>query len=137
MTQAEAPAGPLVDLQAVSVRPLGDTGSWEIAWSLRNLGVDPLSVREAWLPHGRFRSPRRDYQPPLPIEPGADTRVAFAVACDEEPGAVVENAFVILRMDWRGEPWRILARLRVAIDDRCAPAPVTEVISVQPIGFAL
>jgi hypothetical protein len=126
-----------MDVQAVSVRPLGDAGSWDIAWSLRNLGVDPISVREAWLPHGRFRSPRRDYQPPLPIEPGVDAPVTFVVVCDEEPGTVVENAFVILRVDWRGEPWRILARLRVTIDDHRAPAPVTEVISVQSIGFAL
>jgi hypothetical protein len=93
-------------------------------------------VRQAWLPHGRFRSPRRDYQPPLDVRPNGYTHLAFAVACDEEPGTAVENAFVILSADWRGKPWRILARIRAAIDEGRAPAPVTEVITVQPVGFA-
>jgi hypothetical protein len=136
MTDAAESGGPQIDVRAVAVRPGAEVGSWDIVWAVRNLGTDPVAVRQAWLPHGRFRSPRRDYEPPLRIERGADTHLAFAVACNEEPGAVVENAFVILSVDWRGGAWRILARIRTAIDDRRAPRPVTETISVQPVGFA-
>ncbi|MGH7835396.1 MAG: hypothetical protein ACREQK_17270 [Candidatus Binatia bacterium] len=63
-------------------------------------------------------------------------RLEFTVKCEEPPGTVVENAFLILRVNWSKAPWLILARLRVSVDDNGAPQSVTEAITAQPVGFA-
>jgi hypothetical protein len=49
---------------------------------------------------------------------------------------VVENAFLILRVLWREQPWRIFARLRVVFDQHHVPENSTEVVTTQPIGFS-
>jgi hypothetical protein len=48
----------------------------------------------------------------------------------------VENAFLILRVLWREQLWRILARLRVVLDQHGVPESSTEVITTQPVGFS-
>jgi hypothetical protein len=49
---------------------------------------------------------------------------------------VVENAFLILRVLWREQPWRIFARLRVVFDQHSVPENTIEVITTQPVGFS-
>jgi hypothetical protein len=68
--------------------------------------------------------------------PGESARLALAVACREPAGTVVENAFLILRVLWREQLWRILARLRVVFDPHSVPENSTEVITTQPVGFS-
>jgi hypothetical protein len=41
-----------------------------------------------------------------------------------------------LRVLWREQLWRILARLRVVFDQHGAPESGTEVITTQPVGFS-
>jgi len=113
------------------VAPRAEPGEWDVTWAIRNIGPYPIELREAWLPHGRFRSSRRDFSPPIQIGPAADAELTFLVTCAEEPSAVVENAFVILVMEWRGGAWRIFARLRVPITKHGVPAPVTETFTLQ------
>jgi hypothetical protein len=48
----------------------------------------------------------------------------------------VENAFLILRVLWREEPWRTFARLRVIFDESGGPQATTEVVTVQRVGFS-
>ncbi len=56
--------------------------------------------------------------------------------CDEPPGAVVENAFLILRVLERGREWRVLARLTVGFDRDGAPESATESITTQLMGIS-
>ncbi len=58
------------------------------------------------------------------------------MACGEAPGTVVENAFLILRVVWRDEPWQVFARFRVVFDDHGGPRTTTELITTQPVGFS-
>jgi hypothetical protein len=126
-----APAGPEIELVCSGVEPRAEPGAWDVTWAVRNVGAYPLVLREAWLPHGRFRSPRRVFTPPIDLGPAVEAEVTFPVDCAEEPGAVVENGFVILVVDCRGESWRIFARLRIPITERGVPAPVTETFTIQ------
>jgi hypothetical protein len=58
------------------------------------------------------------------------------VACHELPGSVVENAYVILRVLWLGQPWRVFVRLRITVDNASIPQHLCESITVHPVGFA-
>ncbi len=86
------------------------------------------------LPHGRFRSGEKQLEAIL--LPRNNAQLEFQVRCDELPGTIVENAFLILQVLWPEEPWRILARLRVIIGENGAPETITELITTQRAGFA-
>jgi hypothetical protein len=109
---------------------------WVISWNIQNLGAAPLRVLAARLPHGKFRSEEKLFEPPLDIPANENGRIEIKACCGEAPGAEVENAFVILRVNYVAAPWLILARLRIRIDDRGKPASTTELITVQPVGFS-
>ncbi len=128
---------PEVVLEAVSRRPGSGPGQWVFGWDVRNVGQVPLTLVQAWQPHGQFRGPRTELHSRPEVFPGATARVDLSVACAEPPGAVVENAFLILTLEWRRETWRILARLRITVDAAGVPDPTTEDISVQRIGFSV
>jgi hypothetical protein len=125
----------------VQVTPLPDrvalaAGQWRVSWRLTNAGPRPLRILSAWLPHSRFRGPEQAFDPPLALAPGTSLTLELAVACREPPGTVVENAFLILRVLWGAEPWRVLARLRVVCDSQGGPVMYGERITTQPAGFA-
>ncbi|HSF34294.1 MAG TPA: hypothetical protein VLK82_28035 [Candidatus Tectomicrobia bacterium] len=96
----------------------------------------PLQLLAAGLPHSRFRSEEQALPPTPKLLEGESARLELAVACHEPAGAVVENAFLILRVLWREQLWRILARLRVVFDERGVPENSTEIITTQPVGFS-
>jgi len=129
-------AKPEVVIEPVSRQSGPDPGQWVFGWDVRNVGQAPLTLLQAWQPHGHFRGPRTGLTAHPEIPPGATGRVDLPVACDEPPGTVVENAFLILNAEWRRDAWRILARLRITADASGAPDPTTEDISVQRIGFS-
>jgi hypothetical protein len=109
---------------------------WRVEWKIDNLGDAPLSILAVRLPHGKFRSDEKLSDPPLEVAAHQSGRFEVEARCAEAPGAEVENAFVILRITQNGAPWLILARLRIRIDDHGTPNGVTELITVQPVGFA-
>jgi hypothetical protein len=133
-TQRET--GPQVRVEQASRRVGSDPGRWLVAWRVQNLGRQPLQLLAARLPHGRFRSEERALVPTPNLLPGEGVRLEFSVACGGLPGAVVENAFLILRVRWLEEPWRIFARLRVVFDGQGGPQATTEVVTVQRVGFS-
>ncbi|MBI4494815.1 MAG: hypothetical protein HY690_18735 [Chloroflexi bacterium] len=128
--------GPRVAIEPAAHRPGAVAGVWLVAWRLQNPGPRPLQVLAARAPHGRFRSQERALAPPPMLLPGESAEIELAVTCAEPPGTVVENAFLILRVRWGSEPWRILARLRVMVDEAGSLRTTCEEISVQPIGFS-
>jgi len=129
-------AGPSLAVTAEACQPTPDAGVWRMTWRVRNDDVEPVSVLAAWLPHGRFRSPRRDLDPPATIAPAGDETLDFFVACREDAGTVVENAFVILNLRWRSADWRVFARLRVSFREDGAPDAETVLVTTQPVGFS-
>ena len=116
-------------------KPLG-ASTWRLGWRVHNQGDVPLLIREAWLPHGRFRAERRAFAPPISLEPGSTALLTFDVACRAAAGEVVENCFVILTMESREQVWRAFTRLTVAFAEGGIPYPKTEVITVDPVGLA-
>jgi hypothetical protein len=109
---------------------------WRVEWKIDNLGEAALNILAARLPHGKFRSDEKLFDPPLEVATHQSSRFEVEARCAEAPGAEVENAFVILRVTQDGAPRLILARLRIRIDDQGTPNSVTELITVQPVGFA-
>jgi hypothetical protein len=60
----------------------------------------------------------------------------LAVACQEPPNTIVENAFVILLVNWLGNGWRFFVRLLITVDQQGRPQTTTESITVQQVGFS-
>ena len=128
--------GPTVVVESACRSAASPCGRWICTWRIRNLGQEPLQLLAAGLPHSRFRSEEQELSPPPTLFPGEATRLALVVACSEPPGTLVENAFLILQVLWREQPWRIFARLRVVVDQHGVPENSTEVITTQPVGFS-
>jgi hypothetical protein len=115
-------------VEQLSAEALGER--WRIVWRIRNRGVDPLAVTSAWLPHGRFRSPEWRLEPPLSLPPDGQAILPSEVAWREPPGTVVENGFLILRL----ERWRAFARLTITAGPSAEPQAVCEAVTVQGAG---
>lgn len=128
-------AGPRLEMHPVGPAEGLGNGRWRISWSAENPGLAPLVVHEAWLPHGRFRAHPRRFEPPIRLETGRPCDLTFEVACDEAPGTVVENGFILLRTSWEDAPWRVFVRVTVHVRVGGAPWPVTEAITQQRIQF--
>lgn len=127
---------PQIAVEPASHRPGASPSEWLFAWEITNLGSEPLQVHGAWIPHGRFRGDRRELDPKAALPGGQSARIELPVRCAEPPGTVVENAFLILNVGWRHEPWRIFVRLRITFDGDGVPADTVELITVQRVGFS-
>jgi hypothetical protein len=127
---------PQVRVRPVSVRPGEGPGQWLVTWRVQNAGGGPLRLLATWLPHGLFRCPEREAPQAGDIPPGGHLLLELPVRCQEAPGAVVENAFLILRLLWRGEPWRVLARLQVQVDRSGTPQNKVVALTAHPVGFS-
>jgi hypothetical protein len=126
---------PVIGVSQTSCRPAGP-GQWLVTWTIRNPTPEAITLESAWLPHGQFRGERTELNPPPTLAPGASTELALLARCEEGPGSVVENAFIILTANWRNEPWRILVRLTIRIGGDGAPDATTETMTIQPVGFS-
>jgi hypothetical protein len=134
--ESQAAGEPQVSLSLVGRGAQTPAGRWPVAWTIQNASAELVQIEEAWVPHGRFRAERERYDPPLQLAPRESARLDFEVAFDEEPGIEVENAFVIVRVLWQREAWRIFARLTVRAEDDGAPQPRVELISSQHVEFS-
>ena len=109
---------------------------WQVRWRVENLGDRQLKILAARLPHGKFRSAETEFARAILIEPKQSGRIELEVRCNEPPGSIVENAFLIMRVLCADAPWLILARLRVSVNDKRAPVTAAELITAQPVGFS-
>lgn len=126
-----ARVSPRVFIEQVSRRPAQVPGRWLVTWRIENLGQQPLRILAARLPHDRFRTEEQGLVPAPMLSGRESAQLELPVECHEPPGAVVENAFLILRVLSLEEPWRVFARLRVAFDDEGGPQATTEVVTVH------
>jgi len=127
---------PHIEVEQISHRRGVKAGTWLLQWEIKNLGQQPLTIFAVRLPHGQFRSPEQEFVLPYKLSANESVALEIEVACSEAPGTAVENAFLILRVLWLDNPWRIFARLRVTFDSDGAPHAGTELITTQQTGFS-
>lgn len=127
--------GPEIIIEQAARRRAATPGHWLITWRIENRD-GTLRIVSGRLPHGRFRCGETEPTPAVTLGPRESAKLDFTVRCDEAPGTVVENAFLILRVIWSEAPWLILIRLRVSIDENGAPEAGTELITAQAVGFS-
>ena len=127
---------PKVQVAQETVQRSPTPDRWQVRWRIENLGDRQLKILAARLPHGKFRSAETEFTRAILIEPKQSGRIELEVRCNEPPGSIVENAFLIMRVLCADAPWLILARLRVSVNDKRAPVTAAELITAQPVGFS-
>lgn len=110
----------------------GGAGSWRVTWRIANSTLVPITVLEAWHPHGRFRSSRLRRSLRIPARGSA--LLELPARTDARLGETVENCFLILRVTARRERWRVLARFSVRLDDAGTPRLLVEAVDAHPAG---
>ena len=113
-----------------------ENGRWLFEWRIQNLTEQPIKFFAARCPHGQFRSDERFFDPPLHAAAGKKATIEMPVRCNEPAGAVIENGFLILLVEWLDNKWRIFVRLRVIINEEEEPETLTELITTQRVGFS-
>lgn len=73
---------------------------------------------------------------PVRVLPSYGADLDALVACNGAQGEVVENAFLIVTVEWRQTRWRILARMTVRFGPDGAPRTATERVTAQQVGFS-
>ena len=134
MTGAASGIPPTLDV-AQAGRASGGPRLWRVAFDVTNRGAGPVALRAAWLPHGRFRCAEQQLAD-LVLAPEGATQLAFEAAFDEPPGTEVENCFVILRVRWREEAWRVMARFTVTAAGDGAPLAAARLVTAHRVGFS-
>jgi len=128
--------GPKISVEEVSRSRGVESGRWLFEWRIQNLTEEPMKFLAARCPHGQFRSAERFFDPPLHAAAGRNATIEMPVLCDEPAGAVIENGFLILLVEWLDKQWRIFVRLRVTINQQGEPETATELITTQRVGFS-
>src|SRR5688572_15055586 len=103
---------PELSITPVAIERAGES-SWRIRWEIANLSRGPVELVEVWLPHSGFNAARHVLEPSRTLLPRETVIFETGVRCSAQPGEIVENAFVILRVGSDGREWRVFARLRV------------------------
>jgi hypothetical protein len=127
---------PQIELRQLSAERTGPMGSWKVVWLLRNKGPRPLQIQAVRLPHGQFKSAENRFEPAVDLKPNEETQFQTLVRCDEPPGDVTENAFVIFYVTCLKEPWRVFVRIKVVVSSSGKPQTTTELITTQKAGFS-
>jgi hypothetical protein len=128
--------GPVIAIEQSSIRSEAGTGVWNIEWRITNKRTGPIAISSARLPHGQFKSDELRFDPLLEITDGAQARFRVLVRCNEPPGLVTENAFIIFQVLWFKEAWRIFVRIRVVVQQNGEPQTAVELITTQRVGFS-
>lgn len=128
---------PQLFVESIACGAGGGPGKWRCAFTLSNRGQAGFQILEAWLPHNQFFSQRSLLHPPLSLFAGAEASLDMDVDFAEAPGAQVTNAFLILRVDQGGRPWRVFARLLPVAQSGGKPEVICESVTAQPVGFSV
>jgi hypothetical protein len=128
--------GPKIEVEQVEHGTSEKPGRWLFKWRVRNLTETPMILLSVRVPHGKFKAEERKFGPPVKIEAQDHFILDLSVACREPPNTRVENAFVILLLNWQENHWRFFVRLRITVDQQGRPETTTESITVQQVGFS-
>jgi len=126
-----------VNAPRLRVEPLGvakkDAQGWRTTWRVANDEAAVVRVIGAVAPHAKFRG---ETALDREVRSKGSTQFPLVVRVDGMANSEIENAFVILLVEQGEERWRVLARLRVPLDDEARPRPRVETITVQRVGFS-
>lgn len=121
----------------VSIAPIGaakrEGEGWRTTWRIENAEPSAVRVLGAIAPHSQFRG---EATLDREIRPKGSTQLSLVVRTQGNAGSEVENAFVIVLVQRGDERWRVLARLRVPLDDAGMPKPRIETVTLQRVGFS-
>jgi hypothetical protein len=127
---------PQIVLRQVSLASGESQNLWRIGWRVENCARHSLRIEAVRFPHSQFRAAEQRFDPAISLGHEECAEFETSVACDAEPGAIVENAFNIFSAVWRDQPWRIFVRLRVSVNSEGEPEALTELITTQQVGFS-
>jgi hypothetical protein len=128
--------GPKIEVEQAECGAKEKPGRWLFKWRVRNVSETPMSLLSVRVPHGKFKAEESKFGPPVKIAAEHDIIVDLAVACQEPPNTIIENAFLILVVNWQENQWRFFVRLRIKLDPQAQPKATTESITVQQVGFS-
>jgi hypothetical protein len=127
---------PKIEVEQVERSTSRDPGRWLFKWRVRNVTETPMSLLSVRLPHGKFKTEERRFGPGLKVAAQDHFILDLAVACEEPPNTIVDNAFLILLVSWQENQWRFFVRLRIMVNEQRQPQTITESITVQQVGFS-
>jgi hypothetical protein len=127
---------PSIQLGQVEPSRRDNSGRWLFKWRVRNVTETPMSLLSVRVPHGKFKAGEGKFVPPVKIAAEDHFILDLAVACEEPPNTIIDNAFLILLVDWQENQWRFFVRLRISVDHQGHPETATESITVQQVGFS-
>ncbi len=90
--------GPNLRIEAVSCRSAGQLGQWIASWRIQNLERQPAEVLAVWLPHDKFTSERRNFDPPLHLSGMGTLALELPVTCQEPPDDRVHSSLNTVRI---------------------------------------
>lgn len=111
-------------------------GPWVFRWRVENKTDKAMRLLSVRVPHGKFKAEERRFLPPVKIAAQDHFVLDLAVACQEPPNTTIENAFLILFVNWQENQWRFFVRLRITVDQEGRPETAPESITVQQVGFS-
>ena len=127
---------PRIEVEQVERGTSEKSGRWLFQWRVRNATERPMSLLSVRVPHGKFKSEERKFGPAVKVAAQDHFILDLVVACQEPPNTIIENAFLILLLNWQENQWRFFVRLQITIDQQGHPATTTESITVQQVGFS-
>jgi hypothetical protein len=129
-----ADEGPKIEVEQVERGTSGER--WLFKWRVRNVTATPMNLLSVRVPHGKFKAEERKLGPAIKIAAQDHFILDLVVACQEPPNTIIENAFLILLVDWQKNQWRVFVRLRIMVNEQGQPRTTTESITVQQVGFS-
>lgn len=144
MSNATAITAPQLGVKLAGIALGPDRGIIRVGWQLTNLtseatesiGDSTIEILETWLPHGGFFGEREAFEPVLKLAAGESAMIERSVRYAAEPGEVVENAFLNLRVLFDGRLWRVLIRMRAHRSAKGAVDLRVEAVTAHRAGFA-
>ena len=121
----------------LTIEPLGiakrDGEGWRTTWRVANPEAESVRIVAVVAPHSQFRG---ETSLDREVRGKASTQFSLVVRIDGGAGSEIENAFVILLVEQGEDRWRVLARLRIALEEGARPRPRVETVTVQRVGFS-
>jgi hypothetical protein len=121
----------------LQIEPVGvakrDGEGWRTTWRVANAEPDPVHLVAVVAPHSQFRG---ETSLDRELRGKSSSQFSLVLRTEGASGSEIENAFLILLVQQGEERWRILARLRVPLEEAARPRPRVEAITVQRVGFS-
>lgn len=127
---------PSIEVEQVERSRSANPGRWFFRWRLRSKTELAMRLVSVHVPHGKFKAEECKFLPSVKIAAKENFVLEVAVKCDEPPETIIENAFLILLVDWRESQWRFFVRLQIRINQQGEPDTKTESITAQRVGFS-